>query len=180
MTAPRRSGAEQATMRGIVVLVVAVIVGVALLAKIPNNLVGSAAAGTAKPKTTTTTGSTTTTITQGTVSPVNTGGTVVGAAHAPGEVKVLVVNAAGQVGVGNKNKELLTTAGFNVIDVKNGKPSIPKTIVYFTDGYQGDATAVKTAVNVPNAQVVQLPAAPIVPEATGANITVAFGEDYQG
>ena len=58
MTAPGRSGAEQATIRGLIVLFVAVVVGIGLLSR-ANGLVGSTESSSDKPKTTTTVSSTT-------------------------------------------------------------------------------------------------------------------------
>jgi len=181
MTAPRRTGAEQATTRGLIVLFVAVVIGLALLARSPR-LIDSAAASQSKPKTTTTTTASTTTSPQGTVVPANTGatGSGTGSVHPPSEIKVLVVNASGKTGVGSKNSTLLTTAHYNVSGIKNGRPLAATTTIYYTDGYQGDVAAVKTVIKVPAALSAILPATPIVPEATSANITVVFGQDYTG
>ena len=176
MTAPRRSGADQAVMRGIIVIFVAVVIGLALLSK-STSLVGSTEAGSSKPTTTSTTATPSTT--PGTASPVNTGETPAEGVHAPAQVKIVVVNAAGKAGVGSKNKGILTTAGYNVVDVKDGRPIQATTTVYYTPGYQADAATVKAAIQVSAAKIALLPASPIVPEAANANITVVFGQDYQ-
>lgn len=179
MTAPRRSGAEQANMRGLIVLVATVIIGFGLLAK-SNGLVGSASTRSNDSKSTTTSSPSTTTRQSTLIPTETTGGGVPSAAHQPGDVKVLVVNAAGgQVGVAKKNGDLLTAAGFNVVDLKNSK-SAPATIVYFKPGFQADAEKVKTAVKVASAQIVAAPATPIVPGAKDADVTVALGQDYKG
>src|SRR5690349_9040587 len=94
MTAPRRSGAEQATIRGAVVLLVAVVVGLGLLSK-SNGLVGDAGAGASKPTSTTAT-TTSTTAPPGTEAPINNGGGTTGTTattHPAAQVKVVVVNA---------------------------------------------------------------------------------------
>ncbi len=179
MTAPRRSGAEQANIRGLAVLAVAVVIGLVFLIRLNGGLVGPAAAGKS-----TTTGTTTTLVTTSTppstvVTP-NTGGadTSAGTPHTPSQVKVLVVNASLETGVGAKNKTTLATAGFNVTAVKNG-PATATTTIYYLPGYQADAAAVKTAINVSTAQVVALPSTPIIPEASTNDVTVALGKDYK-
>ena len=179
MTAPGRSGAEQATIRGLIVLFVAVVIGIGLLSK-ANGLVGSTDSSTDKPKTTTTT-TTASSTPQSTEVPVNTGNnTVPAGAHTPADVKVAVVNStSGVPKVGSKNGGLLTTAGFNVVAIKNG-PAADATTVYFKAGFQADAEAVKNAVKVPTALVAAAPATPIVPEAKDADVTVVFGKDYKG
>ena len=186
MTAPRRSGAEQATTRGLIVLFVAFVIGAALLAK-SDALVGTAQAGKAKPATTTTTALSSTT--QSTVSPINTGGsTPSGSVHPTAEVHVVIVNASGKSGVGKKNQQTLATAKFNCTDadVKTGRPLQAATTVYYADGYQADAEAVKAALAVTDAKVAALPAdaaaqtsAAIPAEGKAANVVVVFGQSYQ-
>ncbi len=179
MTAPRRSGAEQATMRGIIVLVVAVLIGVGLLSK-SDAIVGSAEASNGKPSgtTTTTAAGGTTSLPPGTAAPVDTGDSSVVGARPPAEVQVIVINAAGGIaGVGQANSDLLTAAGFNVFDIKNAAAA-PTTTIYFAEGYQADAEAVKAALTTTAAVVAPNPAAPIIPEAADANVSVVIGQDY--
>jgi hypothetical protein len=181
MTAPRRSGADQATTRGLIVLALAVVLGLGLLAR-SNTLIGAAGAGKSKPSSTTSTTAPPTT-SPSTVVTANTGGgsgatTGGGTVHPPAQVKVLVVNASLESGVGSKNQTTLTGAGFDVVSVKNG-PAIATTTIFYAPGYQADAAAVRSAIKVPTAQVVALPANPIVPAASTANVTVALGKDYK-
>ena len=105
MTAPRRSGADQANARGIIVLLVAVVVGIALMNR-ADQILGSTETSGAKPETTTTT-----TVVDATSTPLssvvtpNTGNTAPVEAHVPADVRVLVVNAAGGVaGVASKKR----------------------------------------------------------------------------
>lgn len=179
MTAPGRSGTQQATIRGLIVLFVAVVVGIALLSR-ADSLVGSTKASNARPKSTTTRVISTTTP-QSTKVPVNTGPVSAPAAtHTPADVKVVVVNAAGgKAGVGKKNSALLTAAGFNVTAVKNGTTAAATT-VFFAAGFQSDAAAVKTAIKVPTAKIAAAPATPILPETKAADVYVVFGQDYKG
>lgn len=180
MTAPRRSGAEQATVRGLIVLFVAVVIGIGLLSR-SDQILGSTNANSSRATTTTTVvAASSTTLPLGSTVPPNTGDAVPGGANIPADVRVLVVNAAGGIpGVASKNGELLTTAGFNVVAEKNGN-AIDTTTVYFASGFQADAEAVKAAVGVDNAVIAPAAADPLVPDAPEADVTVAFGRDYQG
>lgn len=180
MTAPRRSGADQANFRGIIVLFVAVVVGIALLSR-ADQIVGSAEASGSRPAATTTTSAPASTSTplSSVVTP-NTGNTTPVEAHVPADVRVLVVNASGgKAGVASKNGGLLTAAGYNVVDQKNGN-AVDATTVYFVPGFQADAEAVKAAVKIPDAVVAPAPKAPLVPGAAAADVTVVFGRDYKG
>lgn len=183
MTAPHRSGAEQATIRGAIVLFVAVVIGLGLLSK-SNGLVGRAEAGASKStSTTTSTGPTgSTTAPPSTEAPINNGGGSTGttaAARPKGQVKVLVINAGeGLIGVGKTNGDLLATAGFVVAGI-NDAPTIATSVVYYADGYQADADAVKKAVKLTTAKTAKAPATPIVPAMSQANVTVVIGKDYK-
>ncbi|MBV9951208.1 MAG: LytR C-terminal domain-containing protein [Acidimicrobiia bacterium] len=178
MTAPRRPS-EQATIRGAIVVFAAVLIGVALLSRSDGGIFGSAEAGGAGPTTTTQTTRTTTTVPTSTV-PTNTGGAAAtDKAHDPKQVKVIVVNAAGGiVGIGSDNSQKLTQAGFQVLPVKNSDQDVDATGLFFNEGFQADATAVKAALGFGNVPVQAAPAQAIIPEAADANVIVVLGKNY--
>jgi hypothetical protein len=179
VTAPRRSG-EQATIRGAIVVFVAVLIGVALLSRSDGGIFGSAEAGGAGPTTTTQTTTTQTTAPTSTVpTRPNGGSTAPSKAHDPAQVSVIVVNAAGGiVGIGSDNSQKLTDAGFKVLPVKNADQDVDTTGLFFREGYEADANAVKTALGFGNVPVQAAPTQAIIPEAAEANVIVVLGKNY--
>jgi hypothetical protein len=177
------SGLGGAAYRGVIVLVVVTVVGVALLAK-AGNVAGSPQEGSAAPHrsdTTTTTAAPSDTSGAGTApqgaGPTTT--TVPATPHLPANVKVIVVNAAKQAGVGNSNNAKVGGAGFPTLEVTNA-PAQPITTIFYRPGYQADAAAVKQALGFDAAPVQPAPAQPIVPQAAEANVIVLLGRDYRG
>jgi hypothetical protein len=178
VTAPRRSS-EQATIRGAIVVFVAVLIGVALLSRSDGGIFGSAEAGGAGPTTTTQTTKPTTTTPTSTVPTKTNEGTTTPKAHDPKQVKVIVVNAAGGiVGIGSDNSQKLTDAGFQVLPVKNASQDVDATGLFFREGYEADANAAKAALGFGNVPVVAAPAQAIIPEAAEANVIVVLGKNY--
>jgi len=183
VTAPRRPS-EQATVRGAIVVFIAVLVGVALLSRSDGGIFGSAEAGGAGPTTTTTT-TTTPSTTPKSTAPTDTGngsgnGSGNAQAHQPGEVKVIVVNAAGGiVGIGSDNTQKLKDAGFSVLPVKNAEADVDTTGLFFREGYEADAAAVKAALGFGDVPVQPAPAQAIIPEAAEANVAVVLGKNYE-
>jgi hypothetical protein len=178
VTAPRRSS-EQATIRGAIVVFVAVLIGVALLSRSDGGIFGSAEAGGAGPTTTTQTTKPSTTAPTSTVPTKPKGSTSTAKPHDPAQVKVIVVNAAGGiVGIGSDNSQKLTDAGFQVLPVKNAEQDVDTTGLFFREGYEADATAVKTALGFGNVPVQAAPAQAIIPEAAAANVIVVLGKNY--
>ena len=177
MTAPRRSS-EQATIRGAIVVFIAVLIGVALLSRSDGGIFGSAEAGGAGPtSSTTTTASTTTEPTSTVPNPGN--GSTGGQPHTPSEVKVIVVNAAGGIiGIGKTNSDKIAAGGFAVLPVKNAGQDIDTTGLFYAAGFQADAAAVKTALGFGDVPV-QKAGDPIIPEAAEANVVVVLGKDYE-
>jgi len=154
------------------VLIVAVVIGLALLSK-SSGVIASPEAGGAKPAgSTTTTGST-----QSTVVPVTEPGSQT--TRPPKDVQVIVLNASGQKGVASKNDALVKAAGFTTIAFTNA-PAAERTTIYFAEGYEGDAQAVKQALKLTAAPVEAAPAAPVVPAAALAKVVVLIGTDYKG
>jgi hypothetical protein len=163
------------------VLVAAVVIGVALLSRgtSGSGLIGSPEAGRSKPSVSTTASSTVPQPPLVTPTPSGTT-TPPGSTHPIGEVKVIVVNATGgQAGVGSKNDEVVKAAGYATLPVSNA-PASPVTTVYFAEGFEADANAVKLAVKLEAAPVTLKPTEPVVPAAGEANVVVVLGQDYKG
>ena len=180
MTAPRRPG-EQATIRGLIVVFVAVLVGVALLSRSDGGIFGSAEAGSAGPTTSTTT---TTAPSSTPSSKVPTSADPAGPAapqpHAPEEVKVIVVNAAGGiVGIGQSNSDKMPRPASRCCDVKNAEQDVDATGLFFREGYEADATKVKEALGFGDVPIQAAPDPPLIPEAAEANVVVVLGQNYE-
>jgi len=181
----RSRGNEQATYRGALVLVAAVALGLALLSRSSSGaLIGPPGAGEAKPAVTTTAPPITLVPPNAGVTqpppPSTTASTLPPTTHPADQVTVVVLNAAGgKVGVGGANADLIRAAGYNQVGVSNANAT-PVTTIYFADGYQGDAEAVKKAVNLAAAPLAAAPADPVVGAAAGANVIVVLGQDYEG
>ncbi|MBW3615491.1 MAG: LytR C-terminal domain-containing protein [Actinobacteria bacterium] len=97
------------------------------------------------------------------------------AAHAPKEVKVIVVNASGVKGAAGKASDLLKPPGYNVLAPTNAKRG--ETVVYFAPGYEADAAAVAAALGLPPATLKPLPTPPPIPDSKDAQIIVVIGAD---
>jgi hypothetical protein len=153
---------------GIALIVVAVLIGVVLLAKGFSQEDGLVS--TAAPDTDRTT--TTTVASEGDGSETTTTTAVV---NPPASVSVLVANGSGAAGVAGTNADKLKGAGYTTVETTNA-PTTAKTAVYYASGAQGDAGAVATALGLDQAVVAALPSPPPV-ELAGATVLVVIGTD---
>jgi hypothetical protein len=159
--APRPAPASPA--KGIAVVVIAVVIGVIILWRVPRS--GGAGDSSSAKTTTTTASSTTVAETTTTAVPSMTG------------VNILVVNAAGVAGAAGKVSNLLKAGGLVLLPPGNAVQSgANQSTVYYADGFQSQANRV--------AQLLGLPAAvgPIDPAlikggAQGAQVVVMVGKD---
>lgn len=153
-------------MRGVLLIVAAVIVGLVLLGKgLDNNGGGSStAAGGTKSTTTTTAASQSTTVTTAAPQP-----------HQPAQVKVLVANGAGITGAASTANNTLIAKGYNALSPTNS-PTVSTTAVYFASGYQADAAAIAQLLGAPAAGVQAMPAPPPL-DVKGASVLVVLGPD---
>ena len=137
VTAPKRSGGAtpagpSAVLRGAVLVAIAVVLGLALLAKgFPES--GGKPSGSSDGETTTTAGDST------------TSSTAAALPHQPAEVKILVLNGSGLVGVAGQATDILNGKGYTTIPPANAPAKVPATVVYYTEGYQADAEAIAAA-----------------------------------
>ncbi len=171
MTYPteENAGPSRAATRGVIVIILAAVLGIVLLA--------STGGGT-KAKNASTTKSTTSAVAS-TVSTTALPLTRPPTTRAPAQVSVLVLNATnGNEGyAGRDNKAKLVPKGYNVLDPLDigGQP----TTVYFASGYDVDARAVASLLGLAPNVVIPLPPNPPSPAAAQANVTVVIGTDHK-
>ncbi|MFN8017209.1 MAG: LytR C-terminal domain-containing protein [Acidimicrobiales bacterium] len=171
MTAPEpRPAGRDSNARGLVVILVAVVVGVLLLSQIGKGS-GSSAKTTSKPPSTTapldsseTTEATTTT------SEASTD-------RSPSEVKVTVLNGSGKPGAAAATSDQLDAAGYTMGTPGNAPTTTPQTTIYYADGYKADAVQVATTLGKGTDSVKPLGDASLGTAAGDANVVVVLGAD---
>lgn len=158
-----------AALRGAGLLAIAVILGIVLLNSSDGGDFDTVSAGGKTKDTKVTT----------TLAPATTTTTV--ALRPPAEVKVLAANGTTTKGLAGKFKDKLSAAGYNALAPTDAttKP-VTKSVVYFAQGYQGEAGAVATAVGLPATAVAPMPAKLPVLNLQSANILVVVGNDAPG
>lgn len=153
--------------------------GIALVAVVAALVAAVLAFGFDDDDTTVSAGGTTTTAPT-TTAPPDAGTTTTAAATsvpAAGDAKVIVANAAGVSGAAGRMGETLKGAGFTVVGATNASPKVSTTIVYFTEGFQSQATAVAAAIGVDAGNVKLMPTPAPVADLQGANVLVLLGTD---
>jgi hypothetical protein len=96
-------------------------------------------------------------------------------AHAPKDVKAIVANASSVKGAANGGRNALLAAQYNVLSPANAAP-VGESSVYFTPGYDRDAAAIATVLQLPGTVVKPLPS-PAPFDTKGANVVVVLGAD---
>ncbi len=164
----RRGPSDPAVTRGVIVLIVAALVGIVLLAG--SGSFTAKNASTKKDTTTLSTGGATTTATT-TTPPAST-------THPPSEVKVLVLNGTGGQlpTAGSDNTKKLTPGGYATLP-PNDAATAAQSHVYFTPGYEPDATAIAKVLGLPATAVAAMPTPLPSPDAAPANVVVLIGAD---
>jgi len=157
-----------ASVRGIILLVVALVLGIFILSKTQHGGGTAPTSVSSKPKTTTTKptkGATTST-------PPSTR-----APRQPAAIKVLAANGSGVAGLGGKIGDRLTAAGYNSLAPTNTTTDVSTSAVEFTAGFDLEAFFVAQALGLPPASVKAL--APDIPveDTKGADIIVLVGPD---
>ena len=159
-------GLGTAAFRGALLIVVAVVLGAALLAK-SFDTGGPANTGGNPGGTTTTTVADTTSTTE----PV---------AHNQAEVKVLVLNGVDPTkAIAGPAASALKAANYVTLAPADAKATVETTAVYFQPGYQADAEAIATKLGAPATAVAALPSPlPAAISAAGdANVIAVVGPD---
>lgn len=169
MSPDSRPGAPNA-LRGLVIVVVAGLVGLFLLAHGgTSGLVG----------TTSKSGSThaTTTVPVVPTIPPESSTTAPPTTKPPAGVNVAVFNGTGGKlpNAAGNNKAKLTPLGYSQVAIYDTSPTA-KSTVYYQDGFQGNAQAIAKALGIgPVASTTS--AATLPPQATSANVVVIIGQD---
>lgn len=149
--------------RGVILLVVALLLGLFIL----NKTEPGASAPTVRTKATTTTkpgkGAATTTSTR--------------APRQPAAIKVLAANGSGVPGLGAKTGDRLTAAGYNSLAPTNTGTEVAASAVEFTPGFDLESFYVALALGLPPTSVRAMDTPPPVADTKGADIVVVVGPD---
>jgi hypothetical protein len=173
-----------AALRGAGLIVLAVLIGVGLLAwgfAEEDGLVDSGGPATTAPPTGVdgdTTEPTDTTLdgTTDTTEP----GEILPPARPHEEVTVYVRNGSGVTGAAGRVNQRLTELNYIPRSPDNTPERVAETVIYYDDGFRAEALRVATELNIvePAEVVQQLPVpAPLATELGAANILVILGED---
>jgi hypothetical protein len=154
--------------RGILLIIVAVVLGLVLLNSTDKTTPFTAASGGDTKVTTAETvkGSTSTSTTL-----------AVAKAHDPAEVTILVANGSGKAGVAAKIAALLKGSNFVLKESTNTKTPASASVVYFAPGYEADAKAV-AALLTPKPTTQPLPNPLPVKDLVGAKVLVVVAADH--
>lgn len=93
----------------------------------------------------------------------------------PNEVTVIVANAARISGIAGKGSALLKDISYNVVGATNAN-TVAQSIVYYTEGHEGDAAQVAALLQMAETSIAPLPAS-ISFDTKGAMLAVVIGED---
>src|SRR5690606_17084041 len=174
----RSAGA--AAGRGVLLVVLALAIGVLLLARALDDgdetavEAGSGAATTAPADDASTTAPPTeTTAPPATAPPVT---------HPPAQVKVLVLNGRAVQGIAGANNDVLLTQNFNTLSPDNAPSPVAATMVTYVDpAYAPDAASVAAVLGIPPEHVAQADTATeLGVDTKGANVVVVLGTDNVG
>lgn len=169
---PGVPGAGGSTVRGALLIAVAVVIGVVLLGKGFDSGFLPATSDTPSEQANddgdgggSDTSSTTTTSTPSTT-------------HVPAQVRVIVLNGGGPSGSAGGASTALAAAGFTTLEETN-TDNVGATVVYFVPGFDADAAAVAQALRI-SAAPQPMPSAPITnsPGAGQVDVVVVLGPDF--
>src|SRR4051812_3819048 len=158
--------AAGSTLRGVVLLGVALLLGIVLLQstdRSPTLTTAGTPPPTAAPTTTPAAPTTTT-------APAP-------AAHDPKTVKVLAANGSTVNGLGDKTRLKLQESGYNALTAVTATTKVHSSLVYFAAGFEPDARAVAAVLTLPPTAVQPLPAKSTLPNVAQANVVVLAGPD---
>jgi hypothetical protein len=178
MTAPS-SGRDDATLRGAVVLVVAIVIGLALLARSGS---GGDDEDASSDETTESTASTTTLAGDQTTVPIQGSSTTTaptGSTQDPALITVVVLNGTSTGGWAGDNAAILSSAGYMTDDGNLAGEDVATTTIYATPEAQTDAQAVAQLLDLSGSPVTQKGADPLGEqgEDAEAQVVVVLGAD---
>ncbi|HYI62576.1 MAG TPA: LytR C-terminal domain-containing protein [Acidimicrobiales bacterium] len=178
MTAPAR-GRDDATIRGAVVLVVAIVIGLALLWR---SGTGDEDAATTTTRDTTTTEFGATTSSDGALDPIETSSVPEGptGTQDPALVAVVVFNGTPDriPGIAREFSDKASAGGYEALPPADAAASTDTTTIYAAAGFEADAEAMRGVLTLPNAIVAAKPAEPLGTGDERADIVVVLGTDY--
>lgn len=157
-------------MRGLIVLVVFLAVGVLLLASGGNGGSGKDGGKTAS------TPSTTGDLSASTTAAGVTTTTAAGSSRAPADVKVVVLNGSGQNGAAKATSNTIGQAGYSM-QTPGDAPSTAATTVFYDTDYKGEATAIALLLGKSTDAVKPLTDASLGGAEGAANVVVVLGSD---
>ncbi len=176
MTAPEaRPGGLDSNARGLIVLVVAVVIGGLLLWSWGDD--GSTTVDAGKESTETTVdvsnlGTTTTAADAGTTST-----TAATSGKSPSEVSVVVLNGSGQTGVAASTSATIGEAGYTMLTPANAPANVETTSVYYADGFEDSAIAVAQVLGKGTDSVKPVTEASLGGAEGDADVVVVLGAD---
>lgn len=183
MTAPAR-GRDDATIRGAVVLVVAIVIGLALLARSGGGGDDAAAEATTTPRP----GGSITTVDTGngsTLPPIDDSVPDPGVppdTQPPESVAVVVFNGTPDrvPGIAGEFNDKAAAAGYQMLAATNANAPTDVTTIFAASGFEADAEAMKVILGLPNATVEVKPEESLGAGDELADIVVVLGADYAG
>jgi hypothetical protein len=164
-----------------VVLVVAIVIGLALLAR-----GGSGDDGDDEADATTTEArgaedGTTFGGSQSTLAPIDSSTTTPPeGAHSPEEVTAIVLNGISYRvdNAARDNSTKLSDAGYVMLDPATANATLAQTTVYSSAEFADDANAIRGVLGLPDAVLAEKPVDPLGPGAERADVIVVLGDDY--
>ncbi len=191
MTAPT-TGRDGATLRGAVVLVVAIVIGLALLARSGGDDSGAAEAATTGASSSSTTFAGSTSLPPTTAGPIASSSTTTPTTpttppegpdtRPPADVSVLVLNgtSANVEGIAADNEAKVAAAGYAALDATGAVVDLTTTTIYADPELQADAEAVRSVLGIPDAVIEPKPSESPGPGSDEASIVVVIGDDAAG
>jgi hypothetical protein len=175
---PRPPGGEGppvvASVRGALLIVGTVLIGVVLLTK-GYQTEGNLVAGSSP----TTVGETTTTRPVASTSSSTTEApTTTVPLKPPSSIKVRVANAGGQEGVALKGTQKLQSLGYATLPAVDDPVKLPQSKVYYEGDLRAEAIEIAKQFNIPDSRVEQMPTPPPV-VANGAQVLVDLGAEQK-
>lgn len=165
--APPAPPAQGSVVKGAILVVVAVVIGLALL-RDDSSTATKISVGAESP------------VTQpgddGDPSSASSTSSTTVAVRAPSEVKVLVANGSDVNGAAGVQTNALKALGYVTANPGNAA-RVPATVVYFTTGYEGEAAALAAAIGAPATAVQALPTPAPVDDMALSNVLVVLGPD---
>lgn len=99
---------------------------------------------------------------------------------APADVAVVAANGAGISGLAGATAEFLATQGYSNTTATDALADVSATVVYFAEGFEGNAAAIAALMALPETQVQPLPAEPVAgDQPAGAAVVVVLGPDAE-